>query len=344
MTRWQELKNDPKLRERLALRGRIITAMRGFFVSRGFTEVETPTVVPSPGMEPNLSPLETRVTTNDGRSFEAGLITSPEYAMKRLLAAGYERIFEIARTYRNGEPVGGLHNPEFTMIEWYRASEDYTAIIRDTEEMVAAVAKEALGTTTITYRGETIDLAAPWERLSVAESFTKYADMDLAAGIDDPAAFIAEAVRRGTVNSDETFEDAFFKVFLTHIEPKLGRGKPTILYDYPRSMAALSKVKEADPRFAERFEAYIAGIELCNAYTELTDAKEQRQRLVQEAEERRLAGKKVFPIDEDFISAVAEMPPSGGIALGVDRLVLLLADASDLRDVLYFPAEDLFSF
>lgn len=344
MSRWQELKSDPKLRERLALRGRIIAAMRGFFVSRGFTEAETPTVVPSPGMEPNLSPFETRVTTADGRSFEAGLITSPEYAMKRLLAAGYERVFEIARVYRNAEPVGGLHNPEFTMIEWYRANEDYTAIMRDTEEMVAAVAKEALGSSTITFHGETIDLSAPWERLSVAEAFTKYADMDLASGIDDQEAFIVEAARRGTVNGDESFEDVFFKVFLTHIEPKLGRGKPTILYDYPRSMAALSKVKDADPRFAERFEVYVAGIELCNAYTELTDAAEQHRRLVQEAEERRAAGKKVFPIDEDFISAVAAMPKAGGIALGVDRLVLLLTDASNLRDVLYFPAQDTFSF
>jgi elongation factor P--(R)-beta-lysine ligase len=343
MSRWQDLKNDPKLRERLALRERIIAALRCFFVERGFTEVETPTVVASPGMEPNLAPFETRVTTNDGRAFAAGLITSPEYAMKKLLAAGYERIFEIARVYRNGEPVGGMHNPEFTMVEWYRANADYEAIMRDTEEMVVEVAKAVLGTTTVPFRGRTVDLAAPWERMSVAEAFREHADMDLAAGIDDPAAFVAKAAAKGAANGDETFEDTFFKVFLRDVEPKLGQDRPVILYDYPASMAALSVTKASDPRFAERFEAYVAGIELCNAFTELTDPVEQHRRLLEEQEQRRKEGKTVFPVDEDFLAALAAMPPSAGIALGVDRLVVLLTDASDLRDVLYFPAEDIFS-
>ena len=348
MKNWERLNDDSALRDRLARRGFVIRTLRQWFLSAGFDEVETPAVVRSPGMEPNLSPFETSVVRGqDGARFSAGLITSPEYQMKKLLAAGYERIFEICRVFRNGEPFGAgddTHNPEFTMIEWYPAQADYTAIMRDTEEMVAAVARAATGSALIQYAGRTIDLTPPWPRLTVAEAMLTHASLDLSRAIDDPAWFRQEVAARGLEpQATDSWDDLFFRLFLRDVEPKLAQdGRPVILHEYPRSMAALSRISPRDPRYAERFEAYVAGIELCNAYSELTDQPEQSARLATEAEERRAAGKTVHPIDDDFVRAVGQMPPSAGIALGVDRLVMLLTNSRNIRDILFFPAEDLF--
>ncbi|MEY4723526.1 MAG: hypothetical protein RLZZ324_1039 [Candidatus Parcubacteria bacterium] len=349
---WKRLNTDPAFRARMETRSRVISAVRAFFVREGFLEVETPFVVPVPGMEPHLDPFATEVRRHDGARFAAHLITSPEYSMKKLLAGGLPRIFELARAYRNSEPWDGTHNAEFTMLEWYRANTDYAAMMQDTERMVANVAREVCGSEVIEWQGKTIDLSAPWPRLSVAEAFRKFADIDLGAGIDDPARFRADVESKGVVlTSHDTWDDAFFKLFLRDIEPRLGLPdgapsepvRPVILYDYPKSMAALARIKESDPRYAERFEAYVSGIELANAFSELNDAAEQRARLEAEREERRKLGASDYGLDEQFLEAVGMMPPSAGIAFGVDRLVLLLADAATLRDVLYFPSSDLFS-
>jgi len=305
--------------------------------------VETPILVPSPGMEPHLGHFRTALRDKDGRDLPAYLITSPEYAMKRLLAAGHSRVFEITRCFRNDEPWDGSHNPEFTMIEWYRTGVDYRTIMRDTEEMVSEVAIRTVGRADLAYRGKPIDLTPPWPRLSVAEAFDRHAGIDLLSGIDDPEAFAAAARTEGIeVGPDDGFDDVFFKVFLHDIEPHLGQGRPAILHDYPRSMAALARLKPGEPRLAERFEVYCAGLELANAFSELNDPEEQERRLVQEREERRRAGKDTPPLDRAFLEAVGSMPDAAGIALGVDRLVMLLTDAPSIRDVLFFPAGELF--
>jgi lysyl-tRNA synthetase class 2 len=338
MKNWQKLANDAAFRARMEKRSRIINAIRAFFNERGFLEVETPLVVAQPGLEPYLEPFDTTVISHERIQYPAHLITSPEYAMKKLLAGGLERIYCLGKVFRNGEPFGGSHNPEFTMIEWYRADADYTAIMRDTEELVAAAA----GTERLSFGGREINLATPWCRLTCAQAFAEYADIDLSKGIDDPAWFRTEADRRGYGITDaDNFDDVFFKIFLRDIEPKLGLDAPVILCEYPASMAALSRLKPGDHRFAERFEAYVAGLELCNAFSELNDALEQRRRLEEERELRRKLGKPVYDIDEQFIEAVGKMPKSAGIALGVDRLVMLLTDAPSIEDVLFFPARDI---
>lgn len=341
---WKRWKTDAAYRARMEKRAEIIAAVRAYFRSRGFMEAETPTIVPTPGMEPNLDPFRTRLLRHDGAAFEAGLITSPEYAMKKLLAAGIPKVFEIARCYRNGEPWDGSHNPEFAMIEWYRADADYGAMMTDTEEMIADVAAKVTGGTTIRYQGADIDLAPSWPRMTVAEAMERHAGIDLAAGIDDPERFRAAVEAKGCPTSPtDTFDDVFFRIFLRDVEPKIAVGpRPVILHEYPRSMAALARLKSGDARFAERFEAYAGGLELANAYSELNDPAEQRRRLEEEQAQRRAAGKHAFPIDESFLEAVAQMPPSAGIALGIDRLVMLLTDAPTIRDVLFFPASDLF--
>lgn len=311
-SRWKQLKNTPELRQNLFLRAKIIAAIRRFFDERGYLEVETPVMAALPGMEPYLDPFETETRDPRGRRFRSFLITSPEYAMKKLLTAGFPKIYQLTKCFRNGEDFGGRHNPEFTMLEWYRAGTDYRGIMDETEELAAA-AGAAVG----------VSVAVPFERLTVEEAFRNYAGKDALALSDD--------------------EPEFHKVFLNEIEPRLGKERPTILYDYPASMAALSKRKADDPRWAERFELYIGGLELANAFTELTDAQEQRRRLEEERELRRKLGKTDYPVDDDFIAALEEgMPEAGGISLGIDRLAMALLGKTDIRDVIAFPADSLF--
>ncbi len=342
--RWKELKSDSKLRENLEKRAGIVKAIRGFFDANGYLEVETPILVAKPGMEPYLEPFKTELRDPVGKKFKSFLITSPEYAMKKLLVAGFPKIYQLVKCFRNEEDFSGRHNPEFTMIEWYRAGADYMSIMDETEAMVKEAAEKALGRTTIEWDGKTVDLAQPWERLSVKEAFAKYAEVDLDDSIQEVNVLIRMAQKLGHQISDfARFEDAFFTVFLNAIEPKLGAGRPTFLYDYPASMAALSKRSAKDLRYAERFELYIGGLELCNAFTELTDPVEQRLRFEEERRIRQSIGKNDYGLDEDFLNALkAGMPEAGGIALGVDRLIMLLLGAADIRDVISFPADSMF--
>ena len=314
-------------------RAKIIAGIRRFFDEKGFVEVETPLMVPQPGMEPHLEAFQ---TTYEMRQFY--LHTSPEYAMKRLLAAGFERIYQICKVFRH-EPVGRMHMPEFTMLEWYRAYADYTDIMVDTEYLIAGLATDLYGESVVRTGQYAVDLTPPWERISVREAMLRYAGIR-ADPYSETAAFIRQA-GHSTVDKDDPPDVAFFKVFLDRVEPHLGVQKPAILYDYPAPMAALAKRKYDAPDLAERFEVYIAGVELCNAFTELNDPDEQRQRLEEEAAQRVREGKPAYPIDECFLSALEYgMPPSGGIALGVDRLIMLLTGASSIGEVMAFPMSD----
>ena len=296
----------------LARRDLLYRQIRAFFHARDFVEVETPLVVPSPGLELHLDAFE---VTGAG-----WLITSPEYQMKRLLAAGARRIFQICKCFRRGE-VGRHHNPEFTMIEWYRGGAGYEAIMDDCEALVASLARALLGTTTVRAGGHVVDLAPPWERLTVREAFAR-----LGGGEPPPS---------------DTSSDAFFQAFLDRVEPHLGHPKPTLLHEWPASLAALARRKPDHPEVAERFELFIGGLELANGFGELTDPVEQRARFEADLAARRGLGKPLYPIDERFLADLSRMPPSGGVALGLDRLAMLLLGAPEIRDVLTFAADEL---
>ena len=342
--RWKKLKESAHLRQNLATRAKALAAVRAFFDARGYMEVETPSIVAKPGMEPHLDPFETTVVDPFGNRYPAYLITSPEYAMKKLLVAGFPKIYQLAKCFRNGEAFEGRHNPEFTMLEWYRAGTDYAGIMDELEALVKDVAAKAVWRAIIERNGAMIDLAAPWERLTVKEAMKRHTGIDLDAAMDDKKVFLEFLTGHGHVLAeDASWDDAFFLVFLNEVEPKLGMERPTILYEYPVSMAALSKPVGRDPRYAERFELYIGGLEVANAFTELTDAKEQRRRLEAERELRKDLGRSDYGPDEDFLAALEEgMPEAGGIALGFDRLLMLLLGEDDIRHVMAFPADAMF--
>ncbi|MBB4264408.1 EF-P lysine aminoacylase EpmA [Roseospira visakhapatnamensis] len=329
----------------LATRARVIAAVRGFFAERGILEVETPALQVSPGLEPHLRAFRTAWTPPDGRRAQPlYLHTSPEFTMKKLLAAGLPAVFQMARVFRDGER-SAAHHPEFTMLEWYRAGTDYADLMTETEALVAAC-QDAAGGDPLRWNGGAADARLPWRLVSVAEAMAEHAGVDLMACLPpepardpDPAPLAAEARRLGlTVGAADRFDDVFFRIFLEHVEPRLGFGVPTILYDYPLCMAALSRRKAADPRLAERFEVYVCGLELANAFSELIDPVEQRARFEADlALKERLYGER-YPIDEDFLDALAHgLPECAGIALGIDRLVMLCAGARRIEDVLWAP-------
>jgi len=333
---------DKFLQEKMDKRIEILEGIRNFFRERKFVEIETPLLVKLPGMEPYLDPFKTQFITQAGSQSDMFLITSPEYAMKKILVTGQEKIFQICKSFRNRETDSDLHNPEFTLLEWYQSYASYMEIMEDTEDMVEYLAKQINGEALINYQNAKVDVSTPWPRKTVKEVFKEY------AGVDDMVLENEEELRRvvrekGYKVDDETsYEDLFFKIFMNEIEPKLGFDRPVIVHEYPVSMAALSKKCEKNSQYAERFEVYIAGVELCNAFTELNDPIEQKERLEEEHKQRIEMGKEDYPVDLSFISALEfGMPPSGGNALGVDRLVMLLTDTPDIRDIIYFPHRDL---
>ncbi len=324
----------------LLARGRMMAAWRRGFEARGFTEVETAVLQVSPGNEAHISGFSTELAGPAGARKTLYLHSSPEFACKKLLAAGEARIFSFARVFRNGER-GPLHHPEFTMLEWYRAGEDYETLIADCC-FVLARAAEAAGSGMLRFRDGEADAFAEPERLSVGEAFARYAGIDLLATLGgdapDREALRIRAEKAGmAMSGDDSWSDIFSKVLVARIEPRLGFGRPTALMDYPVCEAALARVCARDPRVAERFELYACGVELANAFGELTDAVEQRRRFVVEMDEReRIYGER-YPIDDDFLSALAHMPPACGIALGVDRLAMLATGASRVEQVMWTP-------
>jgi len=338
-------------RDRTRARARLSAEVRRFLAGLGYEEVETPSLVPAPGMEPHLHPFEARfVPEGGGAARPLWLITSPEYAMKRLLAEGFPRVFQLSRVFRNGE-VSATHNPEFTMLELYRAGTDHRGVMADVEQLVETCAR-AFAFPAGSERaarpgpgGVSPDLSAPFQVLSCAEAFLRHAGVDLAACIGADGRGDGERLRAaaGAAGHDagpggEPFEDVFFRIMLTAVEPKLGVDRPTWLTDWPASMAALARLRPDDPRWAERFELYAGGLELANGFHELNDAAEQRRRLVAEQEERRRLGRPALPLDEQFLTAVGRMPEAGGVAIGFDRLLMLLTGAATIQEVLLFPA------
>jgi len=338
---WWRRERFARKKRNLVLRAEAMAAVRRFFAERGFTEVDTPALQASPGLEPHLHAFATRLFEPGESERALYLHTSPEFAMKKLLSAGMERIFQLAHCFRNGER-GTLHHPEFTMLEWYRAGASYRDLMADCEALLQSVLA-AIGTREFSWRGRTADPRAPWRHLSVAEAFREFCGIDLLATCPDPndpsLALLSEAAHACGLapHAGDTWEDLFFRIFLEKIEPHLGLGAPAILYDYPIAMAALARAKPEDRRLAERFELYVCGLELANAFGELTDAEEQRQRFAADREKRRARYGEAYPVDEDFLAALAEMPPAAGIALGFDRLVMLAAGAERIDDVLWAP-------
>jgi elongation factor P--(R)-beta-lysine ligase len=299
----------PDIRINLELRAKVIVSIRCYFQSKGYLEVETPIRIPAPAPEEHID------AQPSGSWF---LHTSPELCMKRLLANGFERIFQICKCFRKGER-GHLHLPEMTMLEWYTAGHDYLDMMRQCEDLISTVAQSIGPAERIHYQGQEIDLTEPWHRMTVKEAFETFASVSLST-----------ATKNGT----------FDEIIACDIAPQLGLEKPVFLFDYPAELGSLARLKQADKSVAERFELYIAGIEICNAFSELTDPVEQHQRFRAEMDQRRSSGKTVYPLSEPFLEALKTMPDSAGNALGLDRLIMLFADATDIDEVVAFTPEN----
>jgi elongation factor P--(R)-beta-lysine ligase len=327
----------------LLARGRITAALRAWFAAHDFIEVETGALQVSPGNETHLHAFATTLIAADGTPVERlYLRTSPEFACKKLLAAGERRIVEFAKVFRNRER-GALHAPEFALIEWYRAGEPYRTLMDDCAKILEQAARAA-GTRQLSFRGRIADPFAEPERLSVAQAFARFAGIDLLAtladgeGDRDRLACAAQDAGIRTA-ADDSWGDVFSRVLVERIEQKLGIGRATILDEYPALQAALARSSRSDPRLAERFELYVCGVELANGFAELTDAAEQRRRLEQQmAEKERIYGER-YPLDEDFLAALSQMPDACGIALGLDRLIMLATGAARIDQVLWAPME-----
>ncbi|MGL5115232.1 MAG: EF-P lysine aminoacylase EpmA [Beijerinckiaceae bacterium] len=337
---WWEKRRHAARRPRLEARGRIKAAIRAHFEAQDFTEVECGQLQVSPGNETHLHAFRTEALTTDGVARTLYLHTSPEFAAKKLLSAGETRIFDFARVFRNRER-GRLHSPEFTMLEWYRANETYDSLMADCTGLLA-LAAETGGCAKWTFRGRSIDPRLAPEHLTLAEAFDRYARIDLLSTFDqgetDRGALAAAARAAGVrVAADDTWSDVFTRVLLEKVEPMIGNGRATLLTEYPIPEAALARPKPGEPRIAERFELYACGVELANAFGELTDAGEQRRRFLADMALKQAIYQESYPLDEDFLMALADMPDACGAALGFDRLVMLATGAESIDDVLWTP-------
>ncbi len=316
-------------------RARLTAETRAFFSARGYREVETPALVPAPGAEVHLRAFATRYEPHlgQGEARDLWLRTSPELALKRLLVGGAGPVFELARVWRNGE-TSPRHASEFTMLEWYRPGLGFEGLMAETEDYVRAMAP-----TIVAHGAVTTDLSLAFERISMAEAFARWCNgLDILATEGDAARLHAAAAAAGLASkSDESWEDLFFRLLLERIEPHLGRERATFLTHWPAPQAALARRDPADPRAALRFELFVGGLELANAFDELTDPAEQRRRFIADtAERRRISGEKGWEIDEDFLAALEHgMPATSGIALGFDRLAMLVSGARTIEDVLW---------
>lgn len=300
----------PYRKKNLFLRATALQSIRNFFSLRGFLEVETPLRIPANAPEEFIDPLP---------SESMYLQTSPEICMKRLLCRGYERIFQLSHCWRSGER-GRRHVPEFTMLEWYRSNSDYLDLMQDCQDLLKWVSEACGVWNGIMYQGQSVDLCAPADRITVSQAFLHYGGIDMQAAVAD---------------------GSFDEIMVTRIEPALAGNVPVILMDYPAEMAALARIKPEDARVAERFELYVAGLELANGFSELNDPREQLSRFVETNRKRQQAGSPALPLPSPFLEELSGMPPSAGIALGVDRLVMLLADAERIDDVVAFTPEEL---
>lgn len=351
MKTWQKLHRDPHLWKRYFIREKVLRAIRMFFDAQEFHEVETPLLIARPPAESYLDVFETKLLDRNRNITPAYLSTSPEVPLKKLMVAGLGNCYALTKSFRNMETQSTLHNPEFTILEWYRMGVDYREIMKDCEELLIFIntylqrtqEEEGKSPHQLIYQGHSVNLEAPWERLTVAEAFAKWASVDFIEFLV-PASARTIARKKGyAVEKKTTWEELYNQIFLNEIEPHLGVGKPTILYEFPGSMGALARKKKSDPRFAERFEFYIQGLELGDCYSELTDWKEQKERFEHELKEIKRSGKTLYDYDHDFISALkVGLSDCSGIAVGVDRLIMLFANAKTIQETLLFPADELF--
>jgi len=297
-------------KENLVVRARIIHAIRRFFIDHDYIEIETPIRIPAPASEAHIDAIES------GNWF---LQTSPELCMKILLSAGFRKIFQICKCFRQGER-GRLHLPEMSMLEWYRTNSNYLDLMDECENLIGQVARHINSKSKIAYQGSEIDLTPPWRRISVSQAFKRFTSLSMEAALEN---------------------DSFDQILVEAIEPNLGRSQPEFLHDYPASRGALARTKPDDSRYAERFELYIGGLEICNAFSELNDPVEQRRRFEAERTLRKTAGRPVYPMPEKFLAALGNMPEAAGNALGIDRLVMLFTDSNQIDDVVGFTPEEL---
>ena len=324
----------------LLTRGRIVAALRGWFAEQDFVEVESAALQVSPGNETHLHAFATELIAPGGERRPVYLHTSPEFACKKLLAAGEKRVVSFARVFRNRER-GALHHPEFTMVEWYRTDATYEVLMDDCTAILCETAR-ATGAREFRFRDKSIDPYSPPERLTVADAFKRYAGVDLLASVDkgegDRAALAAEATRIGIATApNDTWGDIFSRILSERVDPQLGLGRATVLFEYPLPLAALARPKPGNAKTAERFELYACGVELANAFGELTNVVEQRTRFeTAMSEKQRIHGER-YPVDEDFLAALEQMPPASGIALGLDRLVMLATGAQRIDQVIWTP-------
>jgi len=322
---------------RLRQKRQLINLIREFFTDQDFFELETPLLVPSPGMEVHLHSFSTRYVRHDGSEEVLHLPTSPEFAIKKALGAGFDKVFEIARVFRNHGELGPLHHPEFNMLEWYRPG-SYLQIMDDVDALFKYLSTR--------FSPLKANLEFSWDegisRTSIEECFQKYANLDLKRGLSDIDYWFSasQASLQENIASDDSFEDVFFRVWLKLIEPNLGVSQPEIVFDYPASMAALAKLKAPEDVWSERFEVYIKGVEIGNAFSELTDSAEQDRRFREANEQREGLGHPPHPIDQTFIDSVGEMPRTGGIAIGVERLLMVLTGETDISQFFLYPLSE----
>jgi lysyl-tRNA synthetase class 2 len=337
---WWSASRHVDVRPFLAARSAITRAVRAWFDEQGFTEVETGILQVSPGNETHLHAPRTELVSADGTRAIRYLRTSPEFACKKLLAAGQAKIFEMARVFRDRER-SDLHLPEFTMLEWYRANATYDAVMADAIVLIAHAA-QATGIGQFSFRGRSADPFAEPELLTVAAAFERFAGIDLldsvVDGKGDRPRLAAAASERVRISDDDSWSDIFSKVLVEHVEPRLGEGRVTVLFEYPAPEAALARAKPTDVRVAERFEVYACGVELANGFGELTDAREQRRRFMEAMDEKQRRYGERYPLDEDFLAAVEIMPDASGVALGFDRLVMLASGALRIDQVVWTPS------
>ncbi|KKP59549.1 MAG: Lysine-tRNA ligase [Candidatus Magasanikbacteria bacterium GW2011_GWC2_34_16] len=333
MSNWQDLQNNPRLKSIYETRIKVIRLIREFFWLENFVETDTPVAVRFPGQEPYLNPVPVDIHNPNSEAARFYLQTSPEFAMKKLLAVGFDKIFQLAKCWRDYESFGGTHNTEFTMLEWYRSPGTLVEIMDDTEKLIKFVdAKLALS--------KIYNLQSNYDRISVKELWQKYVDVDFneLLEINKMRDFVKSCGYQ--VSEEDAYEDLFYKVFLNKIESHLGKERPVFVYDYPAQMCSLSNLSQKDQRYAERFELYINGLELANAFGELTNPVKQLYNLEQDQAKRQELGREIFGVDKDFIESLSNIPSAGGIALGVDRLVMILTEAKDINEVIFGSVAD----
>ncbi len=343
MKTWQKLKQNPNLWNQYFVREKVIKVIRSFFDKQKFHEVETPILIGNPPAESYLDLFQTTLLDRNRNVTPAYLSTSPEVALKKLLVGGIGNCYSITKSFRNTEMQSNTHNPEFTILEWYRTQVPYTQIMDDCETILLHINTMLGHKNILTYQGKSFDLSKRWKRISVKDAFLKWANVDLLEFFDMKKAIEICTKKGYAVAQQNTWEELYNQIYLNEIEPHLGVDTPTIIYEFPGSRAALARKKESDQRFAERFEFYIAGLELGDCYGELTNWKEQEKRFNTELAEVKRLGKTTYDYDHDFIDALKEgMPESSGIAVGIDRLVMLFANVTNIADTMFFPLEDLF--